>query len=131
MKSRHPKDAGPSQRQLRVGEQMRHIIAQTLQRGHFNNEALMDAGRLSITEVKVSPDLKHARAYVISLGGDDLSELLSALNDHAHVFQREINHQASLKFTPKVKFVADDSFAQASKIDEILRGIHIPETPEE
>ena len=127
MKAHTPKSGGPSQRQLRVGEQMRHIIAQTLQRGHFNNEALMDANRLSVTEVKVSPDLKHARAYVMSLGGDDISELLPALNDQAHVFQREIGHQASLKFTPKVKFVADDSFEHANKIDEILRGIHIPD----
>jgi ribosome-binding factor A len=131
MKARHSKSAGPSQRQLRVGEQMRHIIAETMQRGHFNSDALAQAGRLTITEVRVSPDLKIARAYVMALGGDDLAGILPALNDQAHMFQKEINRQAQLKFTPKIRFVADESFESANRIDEILRELRTDELPDE
>ena len=117
----------PSQRQLRVGEQIRHIIAETMARGHFHTEALMDAGRITVAEVRVSPDLKQAKAYVMSLGGADMETILPALNDEAHVFQKEIGRQQKMKFTPKVRFVRDESFDEAQKIDELLRGVHIPE----
>ncbi|MEZ5813378.1 MAG: 30S ribosome-binding factor RbfA [Alphaproteobacteria bacterium] len=118
---------GPSQRQLRVGEQLRHIIAETMSRGHFHHEALMDAGRVTVAEVRVSPDLKQAKAYVMSLGGVDMDKILPALNEEAHVFQKEIGRQQNMKFTPKVRFVRDESFDEAQKIDELLKGVHIPE----
>ena len=92
---------GPSQRQLRVGEQLRHIIA----------------------EVRVTPDLKQAKAYVMSLGGADMDKILPALNEDAYVFQKEISRQSNLKFTPKIRFVRDESFDEAQKIDQILRGV--------
>jgi ribosome-binding factor A len=112
---------GPSQRQLRVGEQIRHMVAQTLQRGHFHHEALMDtAAGVSVTEVTVSPDLKHATAYVMSLGGENIESVLEALNDVAPYFQKEINLNSSLKFTPRLIFKKDSSFDEARKIDEIL-----------
>lgn len=123
----HHSSKGPSQRQLRVGEQIRHILAETMQRGHFHTEALMDAARITVAEVRVSPDLKQAKAYVMSLGGDDMDEILPALNDEAHVFQKDINRHSNLKFTPKVRFVRDESFDEAQRIDELLRGVHIPE----
>lgn len=115
----------PSQRQLRVGEQIRHILAETLQRGHFHNVFLLDhASGISVTEVRISPDLKHAKAYIMSLGGQNLDEALSALNEESGIFQKEIARQANLKFTPRVRFVVDDSFGEAQKIEDILRDIH-------
>ena len=92
---------GPSQRQLRVGEQIKHIIVETLQRGHFHEEVLLDAAaNVTVTEVRPSPDLRNATAYVISLGGIDMDHILPALNREAHTFQKEINAKANLKFTP-------------------------------
>ena len=79
---------GPSQRQLRVGEQIRHIIAETLTRGHFRDVHLIDhAANITVTEVRPAPDLKQATAYVISLGGQDMDLLLPALNNDAHFIQ--------------------------------------------
>ena len=118
----------PSQRQLRVGEQLRHIIAETMNRGHFHHEALMDAGRVTVAEVRVSPDLKHAKAYVMSLGGAYMESILPALNEEAYVFQKEVSRQSSLKFTPKIIFVRDESFDEAQRINDLLRTVHIPDS---
>ncbi len=118
---------GPTQRQLRVGEQLRHTIAETLQRGHFDDEALLDnAANVSVSEVRVSPDLKNATAYVITLGGKDMDRILPALNACASYFQREIGHKLNLKFTPRVNFVFDHSFEEAQRIERILDSL--PET---
>lgn len=117
----------PSQRQLRVGEQLRHIIAETLHRGHFQNIHLLDASaNVTVSEVRPSPDLKHARVYVMALGGQDMDKILPALNEEAHIFQKDIARSASLKFTPRVKFVTDESFANAEHITNLLRGVYIP-----
>lgn len=116
---------GPSQRQLRVGEQIRHIIAETLQRGHFHDEVLIDAAAaVTVTEVRPSPDLKNATAYVISLGGQEMDEILPALNNSAAAFQKDINAKANLKFTPRIKFKLDTSYENVQKLDEILNNIH-------
>ena len=115
---------GPSQRQLRVGEQLRHIIAETMSRGHFHEEILLDAGNtITVTEVRPSPDLKQATAYVISLGGLQMSDLLTALNNSANIFQKDINANSNLKFTPKVRFKEDTSFEKVQKLDQILSNI--------
>lgn len=112
----------PTQRQLRVGEQLRHVIAQTLQRGNFDNPALMDkSGQITIAEVRVSPDMKHATAYTSLITGDDVKPVLEALNDSAYTFQQDINRQIKMKFTPKVRFVMDDRFDKAGRIEDILR----------
>jgi ribosome-binding factor A len=113
----------PSQRQLRVGEQIRHIIAETLRRGHFHHEALMNADHISVTEVRISPDLKNATAYVISLGGFQMDTIIPALNEVHAMFQKEIARQANLRFTPRIRFVMDDSFDHAQRIEEILRDL--------
>ncbi len=132
MKPNRPQNKGPSQRQLRVGEQLRHILAETMSRGHFSSEALLNVKGVTVAEVRVTPDLKLAKAYVMSLGGEDMDTVLPALNKEAHVFQKEIGRQQSMKFTPKVMFVRDESFDEAQKIDALLRGVHIPDdTPEE
>ena len=131
MKNKHHQGPGPSQRQLRVGEQIRHILSDTLQRGHFSNETLLNkSNTVIISEVRPSPDLKHARAYVMSLNGEGMEELLPALNEQAHVFQKEIGRSSNLKFTPRVKFVTDTSFDEAQHIEDILRDVHIPDDEE-
>ena len=121
---KHNQQNGPSQRQLRVGEQIRHIIAETLQRGHFHDEILIDnASIVTVTEVRPSPDLKQATAYVISLGGEDMEAILPALNDNSSIFQKDINAKANLKFTPKVRFKLDTSFESVQKLDALLSNI--------
>ncbi|MFA7275375.1 MAG: 30S ribosome-binding factor RbfA [Pseudobdellovibrionaceae bacterium] len=125
MKPTHsPLTQGPTQRQLRVGEQLRHVIVQTLQRGHFHNEFLLShCSEVTVSEVRVSPDMKHATAYAIRLGGGEMKEFLAALNENADVFQKEIGRQIRMKFTPKVHFTEDDSFDNAAKIDAILHNL--------
>ena len=122
---------GPSQRQLRVGEQIRHIIAETLTRGHFRDVHLIDhAANITVTEVRPAPDLKQATAYVISLGGQDMDLLLPALNNDAAIFQKDINTKSNLKFTPKVRFKEDTSFEAVTKLDSILSNLKYSEQEE-
>jgi ribosome-binding factor A len=118
----HSRSSTPSQRQRRVGEQLRHILAETLARGHFDSEILVnESHNVTVSEVRPSPDLKQARAYVMALGGVHMPEILAALNEEARAFQSDINRKANLKFTPRVTFVEDESFAEAGRIEEILR----------
>ena len=112
---------GPSQRQLRVGEQVKHLIAETLSRGHFQSEELFrKASSITVSEVRVSPDLKNATAYVTSFNGSELNRLIEALNADAQTFQKEIAHKLKLRFTPRVRFVEDESFEKANRIETIL-----------
>ncbi|MBI4031542.1 MAG: 30S ribosome-binding factor RbfA [Proteobacteria bacterium] len=116
--------AAPSQRQLRVGEQVRHLIAETLARGHFRSEELFRmAQNVTVSEVRVSPDLKSATAYVSTLGGSSTGEILPALNEEAQVFQKEIAHKLKLRFTPRIRFVEDESFEKANRIESILHDL--------
>ena len=130
MSSRHTSSKEPSQRQLRVGEQIRHILAETMQRGHFNEAILIDLNLVSISEVRISPDLKHATAYVMSLGGGDMDKILPALNRDKNVFKKEIARSARLRFTPTIRFIADNSFDEAEKIENILRDIKSDAKPD-
>lgn len=116
--------AGPSQRQLRVGEQVRHLIAETLARGHFHSEELFRmAQNVTVSEVRVSPDLKSATAYVSTLGGSGVDEILQALNEETQAFQKEIAHKLKLRFTPRIRFVQDESFEKANRIETILSSL--------
>jgi len=126
--ARNPSKA-PSQRQLRVGEQIRHILSETLIRGDLGHEILIDHGpEISVSEVRVSPDLKNATAYVIDLGDKlDMNKALEALNSEHAEFQTAVNKAAKLKFTPRIKFVYDKSFDEGTRIDEILDQLHIPD----
>lgn len=110
----------PSQRQLRVGEQLRQLISETLQRGKFYHEALLDSGVVTVTQVRPSPDLKNATVFVLSLGGADMATILPALNESAPVFQKEIGRKLRLKSTPRLKFKIDDSFDNAQRIEKIF-----------
>ena len=119
----------PTQRQLRVGEQLRHIIAETLQRGSFADPILFDsAAQITVAEVQVSPDMKQATAFVSTLDNDKIKPVLGALNECAYTFQQDINQKIKMKFTPKVRFVLDNRFDKAGRIEDILR--HLPKSAE-
>ena len=102
-----------------------------MQRGHFHDAVLLDSGKITVTEVRVSPDLKNATAYVLWLGGENMEAALKALNEEHHVFQKEINRQSNLKFTPRIRFVRDESFEEAQRIEDLLRQVHIPQDHEQ
>jgi ribosome-binding factor A len=114
----------PTQRQLRVGEQLRHIIAETLQRGSFADPVLITAAsQVTVAEVQVSPDMKHATAFVSTLDNDSIKPVLAALNECAYTFQSDINQKIKMKFTPKVRFILDNRFDKAGRIEDILRNL--------
>ena len=114
----------PSQRQLRVAEQIRGVISETLHRGHFHEPVLVDyAADVTVNGVDVSPDLKNAKIYVMSLNRRALDDILPALNDNHAYFQKEINAKLNIKFTPKVRFFEDETFAEAQRIEELLNSI--------
>lgn len=130
MKS-HMSQKGPSQRQLRVGEQIKQIISEVLARGDFYHEALINAGHITVGEVRVTPDLRQAKAYVMSLGGENMDNILPALNEESQMFSKEINRQSNMKFTPKVRFVKDESFEEAQRIDELLASVRTSDDSED
>ncbi len=110
----------PTQRQLRVGEEIRHGLAQVMARHELRDPILFDVD-LTITEVRVSPDLKNATAFIIPLGGGDDSEILEALKRASPYLRGQIAKQIQLKHVPKLSFKHDNSFDEASHIDLILR----------
>jgi ribosome-binding factor A len=113
--------AGPqqSQRQLRVGETLRHVLAELLLRGAVHDPLLAEA-HLTVSEVRVSRDLRHAVAYVTELGGDLRSELLEALERAAPWLRGEAARRIHLKYAPTLSFRVDPSFAEATRIDALL-----------
>lgn len=116
--STKPGQHGPSQRQLRVGEEIRHALADVFRRGDFRDPVLHDVN-VTVTEVRVSPDLKNATAYVMPLGGGN-PELIAALNRAATFLRGQIAREVRLQHTPRLGFEADTSFDYASKIDRLL-----------
>ena len=126
----HKQKQPPGQRQLRVGEEIRHAISKILQRGGFDDERLINSGLVTTTEVRISPDLKNATVFVMPLGGRDADVVLPALNEHAYFFQKELARQIKMKFTPKLKFELDDSFDEGDKIERLIKDSHISEQNE-
>ncbi len=113
----------PSQRQLRVGEELRHAVVRIFDHAHFHDPDLAGAS-ITVTEVRVSPDLKNATAFVIPLGGLEMDRVVAALNRAQGYFRRELGRELSLRFVPRIHFAADTSFEYSSHIDDIL---HQPE----
>src|ERR1043165_9097796 len=109
-----------SVRLLRVGEQVRHILSELLQRGDVDDDVLQ-SHLVSITEVRMSPDLRHATIFVKPLLGEDEEKVLKALRQNTAFFQREVAHRVRTKYAAKLKFVADESFDESSHIERILR----------
>lgn len=108
-----------SVRVLKVGERVRHIISELLARGEAHDDALR-ATSISVTEVRMTPDLRNAAVYVKPLLGEDEAEVLKALRTNTAFFQREVAKRLGLKFAPKLNFREDESFDEASRIDALL-----------
>ena len=107
-------------RLLRVGEQVRHILSEILARGDVHDETLAKH-LVSVTEVRMSPDLRHATAFVKPLLGKEEAAVLKALRTNTAYLQREVASRVQMKYAAKLKFVADDSFDEGSHIDKLLR----------
>ena len=108
-----------SVRLLKVGEQVRHVLSELLMRGEAHDEVLA-AHTVSVTEVRMSPDLRHAMVFVKPLLGADEEAVLKALRTNTAYFQREVAGRLKLKYAAKLKFVGDESFDVAGKIDALL-----------
>ena len=125
-KHKHHRDQGPggSQRQLRVGELVRHAIADMLTRGEVH-DPVIEGHLITVPEVRMSPDLKLATIYVMPMGGRDASEVVAAFEKHKKFLRAEIAHRINLKFAPDIRFRMDDRFAEAERIDQLLRSPEI------
>ena len=119
-----PQERGPSQRQLRVGELLRHALAELLRRDEIRDPDLLGVS-VTVTQVKPSPDMRHATAFVEPLGGKNAKAVVDALNRHKGFIRGEIGHQIALKFTPDFRFVEDTSFAEAEKIETLLKSSRV------
>lgn len=108
-----------SVRLLKVGEQVRHILSELLMRQEVHDEVL-SAHSVSVTEVRMSPDLRHATAYIKPLLGANEEAVLKALRTHTAYFQKEVAQRLRLKYAAKIKFLADESFDVAGHIDKLL-----------
>ncbi len=115
-----PASAGPSQRQQRVAELVRHALAEVLSRGDIQDDVIT-RHVITIPEVRMSPDLKLATAYVMPLGGKDEDAVLAALDRHRKVLRQEVARRVNLKFAPELRFRRDESFDEAARIDALLR----------
>ena len=111
---------GPSQRQLRVGEMLRHALAEVLRENEIRDPEL-DGVSVTITQVKPSPDMRYATVYCEPLGGKNAKAIVAALNRHKGFLRGEMGHLIAMKFTPDLRFVEDESFAEAEKIETILK----------
>ncbi len=110
----------PSQRQLRVGEELRHALARIFERGEFRDPGLSGL-TVTVTEVRISPDLRNATAFVIPLGGgDNTAGVVEALNRAQPFVRRQIAKAVKLKYLPGLNFKADPSFDEARRIDDLL-----------
>jgi len=122
MARQHRRDTntGPSQRALRVGELVRHALAEMLTRGEVH-DPVIETHLITIPEVRMSPDLKLATVYVMPLGGKDESEVVAALDRNKRFLRGEIAHRVNLKFAPDIRFRVDERFDEAERIEKLLR----------
>jgi ribosome-binding factor A len=116
---RHSAPEDPSVRLLKVGERVRHILSELLTRQEVHDDVL-SATTVSVTEVRMSPDLRIAKVYVKPLLGEDEDKVIKALQVNTAFFQREVAKRLGLKFAPKLRFMADESFDVAFRIDSLL-----------
>ena len=117
-----PRDNNPlgSQRQLRVGELVRHAISEILAQGNVHDPVL-EGHLVTVPEVRMSPDLKLATIYVMPLGGRDVGDVVAALERNKKFLRSEIAHRVKLKFAPDVRFRADERFDEAERIEKLLK----------
>ncbi|MEC9153945.1 MAG: 30S ribosome-binding factor RbfA [Pseudomonadota bacterium] len=114
------KNKQPSQRQLRVGEALRHALSGILGRGKLRNPTLRNVS-ITVTEVRTSPDLKNATAFVMPLGGEAADEIVEALGKAAPYLRSTVAREVELRHVPRLQFEVDRSFGQADHIDSLLR----------
>nr|WP_158912808.1 30S ribosome-binding factor RbfA [Caulobacter sp. S45] len=117
--SKSRRDAGPTQRQLRAGELVRHALAEVLRQEQINDGAL-EGVSVTITEVRMSPDLRHAICFVESLGGVHVRAVIEGLNRAAKFLRGKLGRHIDLKFTPDLRFVHDESFAEAERMERLI-----------
>ena len=111
---------GRSQRQLRVGEQVRHAMAEILAQGNVH-DADLEGHIITVPEVRMSPDLKLATVYVMPLGGRDTGIVITALERNKKFLRGEVAHRVNLKFAPDIRFRVDERFDEAERIEKLLR----------
>jgi ribosome-binding factor A len=110
---------GPSQRQLRVGEEIRHVLSDVMLRTEFHDPVLARE-HITVSEVRMSPDLKHALVFATVLGHKDISPLLPALKRVSPFLRAQIAPRLGLRVTPELKFVADEALEEATRINKLL-----------
>ena len=122
MPRHHNKDSAPggSQRQLRVGELVRHAVAELLTRGEVH-DPVIEGHLITVPEVRMSADLRLATIYIMPLAGRDADEVVAAFERHKKFLRGEIAHRINLKFAPDIRFRIDERFAEAERIDKLLR----------
>lgn len=114
------KAKGPSQRQLRVGEEIRHILAEVLSRG-LSGDEILDRASITVSEVRISPDLMNATVFVLPLGGLHVPEILKALKEKSWYFRKEVARKLTTRVTPRLVFQADLTFDEAERIEKLLK----------
>ena len=123
MRRNHQRNREPTQRQLRVGEELRHALARILQRGELRDPVLQHV-TVTVTEVRVSPDLRNASAYVMPLAGQHSAEVIAAFTRSAGFLRSRLAREVPLRHAPSLAFALDTSFDHANRINELL---HRPE----
>ena len=116
----HAPGKGNSQRQLRVGELVRHAVAEILARGDVH-DPVIETHLITVPEVRMSPDLRLATVYVMPLGGTDEKDVLAALERNKRYLRGEVAHRVNLKFAPDIRFRIDERFEEAERIERLLR----------
>ena len=120
--SKSKNNSTKSQRQLRVGEELRHLISNALLRESFYDQ-IIENNTITVTEVNVSPDLKNAKVYIMPLGGENKLEVLDSLNKSNGRIKKLISSNINLRQIPKLQFKIDETFEYAKKIEDILQNI--------
>ena len=121
-RNKQHRDSGPnvSQRQLRVGELVRHALAEMLARGDVH-DPVIEGHLITVPEVRMTADLRLATIYVMPMGGRDADEVIAAFDRHKKFLRAEIAHRINLKFAPDIRFRIDERFAEAERIEKLLR----------
>lgn len=115
-----PSNQPRSPRQLKVGEELRHALAEVFMRGDYRVHEL-DGVSITVSEVRISPDLKSATAYVMPLGGRNANAVLETLNQYSGQFRKAISSRVKLRYSPMIRFKLDHSFDEAAKIENLLK----------
>ena len=118
--NKSPNGQSRSPRQLKVGEELRHALAASLQYSEYPWPSDTPRSIITVTEVRISPDLRNATAYVVTLGGENIAETVKALNLSKYYFKSVIAKDVQLRFVPQLHFLADTSFEYAAKIERLL-----------